>query len=486
VLGLVNSQRASAEEPLSEAVRAEAHERFDRAVRLFGEKNNDAALAELKRVYELAPNSVVLYNLALVYAGMGRPVDAVDAVDRVLAAPGTLSADRLQQARALRAEQAARVGSVAVTVNVDGAAIEVDAVEVAKAPLSKPLSLASGTHILGAIAQGHAPARKEVTVAGGTTGQVTLELVPIAGRLAHLVLKSHVPAASVVVDGVTVGRTPLAASLTLPPGSHHVEVARTGYVTSGQDVVLGEGATGEVVIEPAQDAPALEAHAATLVLSLSQSQSLVFVDGAAQGVYGGSLRLPPGMHHLRVEHGGFITYERDMDLPEGRVTNLPVELIPTSEALAAYTSTARFHRTWGWVGVASGTVLVGGSVIYLIASAGATSSAQSHYNNLVADQAQQLYPCNWQTGKTTPQACQAQVNAAYTNYQNQQDRNYVAYAFTGLGVALLGTGVVLLVTGDDVHRYDRKPGDSLVTALLRMPAPWTVPGGGGLAWGGVF
>ena len=84
------SKTAAAQDPLPDAVRAEAHDRFDRAVRLFGEKDNDAALAEFRRVYELAPNPAVLFNIGLVYAALGRAVEAVDALDRVLEAPGTV------------------------------------------------------------------------------------------------------------------------------------------------------------------------------------------------------------------------------------------------------------------------------------------------------------------------------------------------------------------------------------------------------------
>src|ERR1700727_2890609 len=74
----------------SEAVRQEARERFDRGLRLFNDGDNPGALAEFKRAFELIPNPLVLYNIGLVYSAMGRPVEAVDALDKVIASADAL------------------------------------------------------------------------------------------------------------------------------------------------------------------------------------------------------------------------------------------------------------------------------------------------------------------------------------------------------------------------------------------------------------
>src|SRR5271154_2835885 len=79
----------------TEAARQEARDRFDRGLKLFNDGDNPGALAEFKRAFELIPNPLVLYNIGLVYAAMGRPVEAVDALDKVLATQGALSGDRL-------------------------------------------------------------------------------------------------------------------------------------------------------------------------------------------------------------------------------------------------------------------------------------------------------------------------------------------------------------------------------------------------------
>ncbi len=149
------------------AARTEAADRFDRGLRLFNAGDPAAALAEFKRAYALIPNPIVLYNIGLVYARLDRPVEATDALDQVLADPRGLNPERVTMARQTRAEQAARTAEITVTASVDGATLDVDGVEAATLPLEKPLRVKSGTHVVGVVAAGYAPLRKEVTIATG-------------------------------------------------------------------------------------------------------------------------------------------------------------------------------------------------------------------------------------------------------------------------------------------------------------------------------
>ena len=87
---------------------------------LLDEGDDAGALAELRRVYAIAPHPRVLYNIGLACAALGRPVEATEALDRLLAAPGALPAESLRRARAAREEQARRVAQLQVTTNVPG------------------------------------------------------------------------------------------------------------------------------------------------------------------------------------------------------------------------------------------------------------------------------------------------------------------------------------------------------------------------------
>ena len=119
-------------------------ERFDRGLRLFNRGDTAGALAEFKRAYALIPNVLVLYNIGLVYAQMGRPVEASDALDHVLANPSALSPERLATARRTRDEQAAQTAEVNVTANVEGATVEESTASNRQAPLARPLRVTSG------------------------------------------------------------------------------------------------------------------------------------------------------------------------------------------------------------------------------------------------------------------------------------------------------------------------------------------------------
>jgi len=365
LLGGALPSAARAQPATTEAARQEARDRFDRGLKLFNEGDNAGALAEFKRAFELIPNPLVLYNIGLVYAAMGRPVEAVDALDRVLASPGALAADRLARARQARDEQAQRIARLMVVTNVP-AAIEVDNVEVARTPLAAPLPVSGGVHVVGAVASGYVPVRKEVTVAGGATAELRLDLVEMQGHVAHVTVRTHLPGADVVVDDQIVGRTPLPGSLTVAPGSHRVELRRAGYDSASRELVLGDGASGEVTLEPEVDRAALGTSGATLVLTASEPEPVVTVDGKSQGVApAGGLRLAAGPHHLFIERGGFLPVERDVTLDAGRTTTLTVVLDPTPETRAAYDGKIASQRTWGIVSGVAGLALVGGAVGFL-------------------------------------------------------------------------------------------------------------------------
>jgi hypothetical protein len=193
-----------------DARRAEAADRFDRGMALLEQGDNAGALAELTRVYQLAPHPRVLYNIGLVYAALNRPVEATRAFDLLLSAPGALPADSLKLARRTRDEQARRVARLDVTTNVP-AIIETDGIEIGKTPLDEPLAIASGTRMLAVSSPGYLPVRKEITVAGETTVTLHIELPPSELRLAHLAIRTKVADVDVFVDGQRVGRTPLPA-----------------------------------------------------------------------------------------------------------------------------------------------------------------------------------------------------------------------------------------------------------------------------------
>lgn len=480
----------------TEAAKSEARDRFDRGLKLFNDGDNAGALAEFKRAYELIANPLVLYNIGLVYAAMSRPVDAVAALDKVLASPGPVTGERLERAKQVRGEQAQRIAEIAVATNVP-ATVEVDNVAAGQTPLAAPLKVASGTHVVGAMASGYAPLRKEVTVAGGQKAEVKLDLVAMEGKVAHLSLKTHLPGAQLVIDDQPIAKTPLPQSLTLTPGTHKIELRREGYATARQDLTLGDGASAEIALEPEEDKGALASVGGSLALDISEPQAVVRIDGKDRGVYGGAYRLAKGPHRVAIERGGFEPFERDVDVEAGRTTTVRIGLDPTPETRATYVSKAKSQRTWGWILAGAGVLVGGGGAGWLVVNGKKKSDKQATYDEAVDQQShgRASGPCTWNKAPVnpgdsitfaTPEACNAQADDAKSALDTAKKQDLFGWVGIGVGAASLVTGVVLLVTSDDPHKYDRKASDELAAEPRLVPMGWALPGGGGMGLAGTF
>jgi hypothetical protein len=440
--------------PVSPAAREEAAQRFDRGLKLFDAQDNAGALAEFLRADEIAPHVLLAYNVGLVYAAMNRPVDATRALERALKSPEGLKPAQLARARSVHAEQSARVARVRVTTKPEGARLEVDGVGAGKTPLSEPLRVASGTHVIGAVLEEHAPSRKEITIAGNQETSLELELVPTEGsRLSHLGVKTNVPDASVSVDGQRVAKTPLPASLALSAGRHRVEVARPGYTTAAQEIDLGPGAVGELTFELTVDAVAVSHSGATLALELSEPGAVVSIDGRTVGPYRGALKLPHGVHAVRVERDGFFPAERQVTLEPRAESRQVIRLQPTPETLADHESSVSFHRTWGWGAIIGGAVVAGAGATYLGVNAGAKSDARKALA-LVYDEQKNEVVCDVASGDD-PNVCNERYLLAKNNLENKKKRDVFGFVGLGVGGALVATGVVLLLTGEPADKYDQ-------------------------------
>jgi PEGA domain len=475
---------AMAQPSPTDDVKNDARDRFDRGLRLFNEGDNAGALAEFKRAYDLIPNPVVLFNIGLVYAAMGKAVEAVEVLDRVVADPGSLSADRLDRARQTRDEQNKRIAQLVVTTDV-AATVEVDGVEVTKTPLAQPLRITGGVHVIGAIASGYAPSRKELTIAAGEKTDLHLDLVLMQGRAAHLKITTHLPRADVFVDGKLAAHTPLIQSLTVVPGPHSVEIRRPGYLTARQDLTLGDGATAEVTLEPVEDPSAIATSGGVVSLDISEAHANVTVDGKPRGIYTGSLRLPQGGHLVMIERGGFEPVIREVTIDAGRATTLRLLLEPTPEWRAAYVNRTTRQRTWGWVAAATGLAIVGGGVGFLVWNNGQQNAAQNDAARLHTAEVNSTDPCNFKAGVNISQ-CNQQISQDNANASADGNRAYVGYVGVAIGAAAALFGGYLLLSNDDPHRYDPKEHADAPRSTV-VPFGWRdAGGGGGLGLRGTF
>jgi len=459
--------------------RAEAAERFDHAMALLEQGDDAGALAELQRVLEIAPHPLVLYNLGLVHATLNHPVDAARALAAVLDAPGALPADRVALARRTHDAQVRRIGRLEVTANVP-AIVDVDGVAIGTTPLAAPVQVAAGTHVVGAVAAGHLPLRREVTVAGEATAAIAFELTPSEARLAHLEIRSALRGADVFIDGQRVGQTPLPASLALAPGRRQVELRRAGYRPTSRELTMDDGSTGALEFDLAEDDGAA-AQRGRLVLSVSEPDPDVVVDGQPRGAYRGPLALPPGLHEVRVVRAGFEPATRLVTVPESGEASAQVTLMPTPETRASYQQRIDTQRRWGWIGAIGGAVLVAGAATVFAVNRGPLNDAQANIDTIRGRE-----PCKSAIESMGfSQECTDMLMAADDRYNPRKTTQNISLVVGGVGLAAAAVGAVLLLTADDPHRYDRAPREREGRDQLRLTG-WVAPTSGGVGLARAF
>jgi hypothetical protein len=150
---------------------------FTRGKDYFDEGNYPAALVEFRRAYELVPNWKVLYNIGQVQFQLQDYAGAKATLERYLEDGGDeIPPDRRAVVRADIEKLAERVAEVDISVNIDGATVMVDDVDVGTSPLSGPVAVSAGRRKITASMAGRPPVSKSIDVAGGDQVRVELAL----------------------------------------------------------------------------------------------------------------------------------------------------------------------------------------------------------------------------------------------------------------------------------------------------------------------
>jgi PEGA domain len=170
------SPAAPAGQPTPEKLN-EARAHYDRGLKLFDEGAYDGARVEFQQAYDLQPSFKILYNLGLVHKQLIDYASALTSFERYLAEGGA-SLDDNRRAEVTRevASLKARVGTLNVTTNVEGAEVSIDDVSIGRTPLAAAVRVNPGNRKISATKSGRVPASRVVQIAGSSVTNVRLEL----------------------------------------------------------------------------------------------------------------------------------------------------------------------------------------------------------------------------------------------------------------------------------------------------------------------
>jgi hypothetical protein len=133
-------------------------------------------------------------------------------------------------------------------------------------------------------------------------------------RIAQLVVLTDHPA-TVEVDGVEVGRTPLAKPIRVGSGSHVVAVEAPGFLGSRREVTLA----GQLTETIAMSMQPTDTRMAQLVVTAALPGAEVLVNGKRVGAtpLPASVAVPPGKVTVELQRAGYRTGTQTISLDEG-------------------------------------------------------------------------------------------------------------------------------------------------------------------------
>ncbi len=177
VLMLLSCVSAQAQGEPAQEGKNEASAHFKQGVELFREGAYRAALVELQRANEIAPDFRVLFNIGQTLLALNEYVEAIKAFESYLVQGGSqVEASRREEVERDLAGLRKRVATLAITVNEGGADVFVDNELIGKSPLGGTVPVSVGRHRVLAQTAAGGTASQVVDVAGGDLTEINLVL----------------------------------------------------------------------------------------------------------------------------------------------------------------------------------------------------------------------------------------------------------------------------------------------------------------------
>jgi hypothetical protein len=216
-----------------DASRTAARNHYQQGLTLVEQSHFEQALEEFRAAYQASPQFAVLYNIGQTCIALGRPVDAVAALEQYLG-EGKLEIppERREQVEKQLTTLKAKTAELAIVTLEPGASLELDGQELGRAPLPAPVRVTPGDHVVSVRAEDGSKLSRTVKLQAGDLLELRLDPPPVPVRELE---PTNTPA---VVDREPTH--PVAA-----PEPHSSTGTRTlGYVVAGLGAGLGVAAFG--------------------------------------------------------------------------------------------------------------------------------------------------------------------------------------------------------------------------------------------------
>lgn len=212
---------------------------MENGVKLFEDRNYDAARAEFRAAYDARPKANPLLNIALAYKAEFKYPRAIEALETALAKhQDTMGADDIKAAEGELKDMRALLARVKIVVSPASAKVTIDGDALPASALEQPILLGPGTHRIAGTAEGFASLEQSFTVASGVATEVALKLVPEQGTVQ---IEAPDPQMTITVDHRVVGTGTWTGLL--PPGSHRVQISGASGRPFIADILVVAGKT---------------------------------------------------------------------------------------------------------------------------------------------------------------------------------------------------------------------------------------------------
>jgi hypothetical protein len=307
----------------SAADEATAKKNFESGLKLYGEGSYGEALIAFEQSYRVGGRPSALKNVAQCHRNLKHFVEAHEAYDALLERhEAALSAADKTAVRQALDELGVLTGTIVVTVNEEGAEIEIDGKSVAKSPMAKPKRVAVASHTVRVSKPTFAASEQQVAVASQDAKKIDVKLEPekTTGRI--VVREQSGRDVHVFVDGADQGAAPWEGEVTA--GDHTVEAKSARYASELRRIRV----TAKERLDVALDAAPLTGH---LRITTVPANATISVDGKVLGSGAWEGDVSEGTHRIEVGLSGSPPQVRDISVARGQFL---VQEIPVVAAIA--------------------------------------------------------------------------------------------------------------------------------------------------------